>query len=48
MKTMALNPESKDAQEQGRRDTQGRPVIPAVQEEKKKKEENKEKPVDPE
>lgn len=45
---MAINPESKEAQEQGRRDTEGRPVIPAVEEEKKEAEENKEKPVDPE
>lgn len=45
---MNIDPESKEAQEQGRRDTQGRPVIPAVEQEKKEAEEAKEKPVDPE
>jgi hypothetical protein len=45
---MVMNPESKEAQEQGKRDTEGRPVIPAIEEVKKEKEENKEKPIDPE
>ena len=45
---MNIDPESKEAQEQGRRDTAGRPIIRAVDEEKKEAEEAKEKPVDPE
>jgi hypothetical protein len=45
---MINDPESKEAQEQGRRDTEGRPVIRAVDEKKKEDEEAEEKPVDPE
>jgi hypothetical protein len=45
---MNNDPSSKEAQEQGKRDTEGRPVIRAVEEKKKEKEEGKEKPVDPE
>jgi hypothetical protein len=45
---MSNDPESKEAQEQGKRDTEGRPVIRAVEEKKKEEEEGKEKPVDPE
>jgi hypothetical protein len=41
-------PTSKEAQEQGKRDTEGRPVIRAVEEKKKEEKEDKEKPVDPE
>ena len=44
----ALDPKSERAQEQGRRDTEGRPVIGAIEEKKKEDHENKEKPVDPE
>ena len=45
---MTNDPESKEAQEQGRRDTEGRPVIRAVDQKKKEDNEAKEKPVDPE
>jgi hypothetical protein len=45
---MNNDPESKEAQEQGRRDTEGRPVIHAVDEKKTEDDEAKEKPVDPE
>jgi hypothetical protein len=45
---MNIDPESKEGQEQGRRDTEGRPIIRAVDEQKKEAEEAKEKPVDPE
>jgi hypothetical protein len=45
---MANDPESKEEQEQGRRDTEGRPVIRAVDQKKKEDDEAKEKPVDPE
>ena len=45
---MTNDPESKDAQEQGRRDTEGRPVIRAVDQKKKEDDEAKEKPVDSE
>ena len=45
---MSSESERKEAEEQGRRDTEGRPLISAVQEEKKEKKENKEKPIDPE
>jgi hypothetical protein len=45
---MIDDPESKEEQEQGRRDTEGRPVISAVEEKKKEDDEAKEKPVDPE
>jgi hypothetical protein len=45
---MVNDPESKEAQEQGRRDTEGRPVIRSVDEKKKEDDEAKEKPVDPE
>jgi hypothetical protein len=34
---MANDPESKEAQEQGRRDTEGRPVIRSVDEKRKKR-----------
>jgi hypothetical protein len=45
---MANDPESKEEQEQRRRDTEGRPVIRAVDQKKKEDDEAKEKPVDPE
>jgi hypothetical protein len=45
---MVNDPESKEAQEQGRRDTEGRPIIRSVEEKKKEEDEAKEKPVDPE
>ena len=45
---MTNDPESKEAQEQGRRDTEGRPFIRAVDQKKKEDDEAKEKPVDPE
>jgi hypothetical protein len=45
---MTNDPESKEAQEQGRRDTEGRPVIRAVDQKRKEDDEAKEKPVDPE
>ena len=45
---VALDPQSKRAQEQGKRDTEGRPVIRSEEQKKKEHEENKEKPVDPE
>jgi hypothetical protein len=45
---MNTDPDSKEAQEQGRRDTEGRPVISAIDEEKIENNEAKEKPVDPE
>ena len=45
---MTNDPESKEAQEQGKRDTEGRPVIRAVDQKKKEDDEAKEKPVDPE
>ena len=43
---MAADP--KTGKDEGRRDTEGRPVIPAVEEKNKEEQENKEKPVDPE
>jgi hypothetical protein len=45
---MGNDPEGKEAQEQGKRDTEGRPVIRAVDQKKKEDDEAKEKPVDPE
>jgi hypothetical protein len=45
---MTIDPNSKEAQDQGKRDTEGRPVIRAVEEKKKEDQEAKEKPVDPE
>jgi hypothetical protein len=45
---MINDPESKESKEQGRRDTEGRPVIRSVDEKKKEDDEAKEKPVDPE
>jgi hypothetical protein len=45
---MVNDPESKEAQEQGRRDTEGRPVIRAADQKKKEDDDAKEKPVDPE
>ena len=45
---VALDPQSKEGQEEGRRDTEGRPLIRAVDEKDREQEENKEKPVDPE
>jgi hypothetical protein len=45
---VALDPNSEEAQAQGKRDTEGRPVIRAIEEKKKEEKENKEKPVDPE
>jgi hypothetical protein len=45
---MNTDPDSKEAQEQGRRDTEGRPVIRPIDEEKTENDEAKEKPVDPE
>ena len=43
----ALNPNSREAQEQERRDVKGRPVIPAVQQKEKEEKDKKEKPADP-
>jgi hypothetical protein len=45
---MSNDPNSKEAQEQGKRDTEGRPVIRAVEEKKKEQADDNEKPVDPE
>ena len=45
---MTNDPKSKEAQEQGRRDTEGRPVIRGVDQKKNEDDEAKEKPVDPE
>jgi hypothetical protein len=45
---MNIDPESKEAHEQGRRDTEGRPVIRSVDQKKREADEAKEKPVDPE